>query len=160
MLDLWVGLFVALGFAALVFLAVKVGSSSNVSRGSTYSVKADFDNIGGLKERAAVRSAGVLVGRVGRIRLDSRTYRAVVRLDINEKYKFPADTGASILTSGLLGEQYIGLDPGGDAEILKDGDILQVTQSAMVLEKLITQFMFKAGEAMTPAPAPAPAPAH
>ncbi|MCL2876070.1 MAG: outer membrane lipid asymmetry maintenance protein MlaD [Betaproteobacteria bacterium] len=155
-LDLWVGLFVALGFAALVFLAVKVGSYSDVSRGSTYSVKAAFDNIGNLKVRAPVKSAGVVVGRVGSIKLDQEVYRAIVQLDINDTFSFPADTGASILTSGVLGEQYIGLDPGGDEENLKNGDTLQITQSAVVLEKLISQFMFnKAAE--TPAPAAAPA---
>jgi len=150
-LDLWVGLFVALGFTALIFLAVKVGSYST-ARGLTYSVKAPFDNIGNLKVRAPVKSAGVLVGRVGSVKLDQRTYRAVVRLDINDDFKFPADTGASILTSGVLGEQYIGLDPGGDEEVLQNGDTLQITQSAVVLERLISQFMFnKAAE--TPAPA-------
>ena len=154
-LDLWVGVFVALGIAALVFLAVKVGSYADVSRGSTYSVNAVFNDIGGLKVRAPVKSAGVLVGRVGKIKLDQKSFRAVVRLDLNSKFnKFPADTGASILTSGLLGEQFIGLDPGGDEEILKEGDTLQFTQSAVVLEKLIGQFMFnKAAE--TPPPAPA-----
>jgi len=158
-LDLWVGIFVALGMAALVFLAVKVGSYSDVSRkGASYSVKAVFDNIGGLKVRAPVKSAGVLVGRVGSIKLDRRNFRAVVRLDINSRYsEFPADTTASILTSGLLGEQYIGLDAGGDEEILKDGDMLQFTQSAVVLERLIGQFMFnKAAETPSPSPAPAP----
>ena len=149
-LDLWVGLFVALGFGALIFLAVKVGSYST-ARGSTYSVKASFDNIGNLKVRAPVKSAGVVVGRVGSIKLDQRAYRAVVRLDINDNFKFPADTGASILTSGVLGEQYIGLDPGGDEEILQHRDTLQITQSAVVLERLISQFMFnKAAETSAP----------
>ena len=154
-LDLWVGIFVALGIAALVFLAVKVGSYSDVSKkGSIYSVKAVFDNIGGLKVRAPVKSAGVLVGRVGSIKLDRQNFRAVVRLDINGRYsEFPADTTASILTSGLLGEQYVGLDAGGDEEVLRDGDTLQFTQSAVVLEKLIGQFMFnKAAETPTPSP--------
>lgn len=153
-LDLWVGVFVALGFAALVFLAVKVGSYSDMPRSTTYSVQAEFDNIGGLKVRAPVKSAGVLVGRVGSITLDQKKFRAVARLDISEDYQFPTDTTASILTSGLLGEQYIGLDAGGDEEVLKKGDTLQFTQSAVVLEKLIGQFMFnKAAE--TPPPAPA-----
>lgn len=150
-LDLWVGLFVTLGFAALVFLAVKVGSYST-ARGAIYSVNASFDNIGNLKVRAPVKSAGVVVGRVGRIKLDQKAYRAVVRLDINDGFKFPTDTGASVLTSGVLGEQYIGLDPGGDEGLLKQGDTLQITQSAVVLERLISQFMFnKAAE--TPASA-------
>jgi phospholipid/cholesterol/gamma-HCH transport system substrate-binding protein len=150
-LDLWVGLFVALGIAALVFLAVKVGSADVSRRGQTYSVRAVFDDVGGLKVRAPVKSAGVLVGRVGRISLDRKNFRAVVRLDINSKFnKFPADTSASILTSGVLGEQYIGLGAGGDEEVLKDGDTLEFTQSAIVLEKLIGQFLFnKAAE--TPA---------
>jgi phospholipid/cholesterol/gamma-HCH transport system substrate-binding protein len=153
-LDLWVGFFVALGFAALVFLAVKVGSYSDLSGNSTYAVEAAFDNIGGLKARAPVKSAGVVVGRVGGIRFDSHSYRAIVRLDLDGHYEFPVDTSASILTSGLLGEQYIGLDPGADSENLKNGDTLQITQSAVVLEKLIGQFLFnKAAE--TPAPAAA-----
>lgn len=153
-LDLWVGFFVALGFAALVFLAVKVGSYSDLSGNPTYAVEAAFDNIGGLKARAPVKSAGVVVGRVGGIRFDSRSYRAIVRLDLDGHYEFPTDTSAAILTSGLLGEQYIGLDPGADSENLKNGDTLQITQSAVVLEKLIGQFLFnKAAE--TPAPAAA-----
>ncbi|MDR2093764.1 MAG: outer membrane lipid asymmetry maintenance protein MlaD [Azoarcus sp.] len=147
-LDLWVGLFVALGFAALVFLAVKVGSYTDAPGGATYTVEAAFDNIGGLKARAPVKSAGVVVGRVGGIRFDSQSYRAIVRLDLHGGYEFPTDTSASILTSGLLGEQYIGLDPGAESDILKDGDKLQITQSAVVLEKLIGQFLFnKAAEA-------------
>ncbi|MDR1853373.1 MAG: outer membrane lipid asymmetry maintenance protein MlaD [Azoarcus sp.] len=150
-LDLWVGIFVAAGFAALVFLAVKVGSYSG-SSGPTYAVSAEFDNIGGLKVRAPVKSAGVVVGRVGGIGFDEKTFRAVVRLDLDGQFEFPADTSASILTSGLLGEQYIGLDAGGDETNLKDGDKLQITQSAVVLEKLIGQFLFnKAAE--TPATA-------
>jgi phospholipid/cholesterol/gamma-HCH transport system substrate-binding protein len=154
-LDLWVGLFVALGIVALVFLAVKVGSYADVSRGSSYSIKAVFSDIGGLKVRAPVKSAGVLVGRVGNIKLERKSFRAIVRLDINSKFNtFPADTIASILTSGVLGEQYVGLDPGGDEEILRDGDTLplEYTQSAVVLEKLIGQFLFnKAAEPSTPA---------
>jgi phospholipid/cholesterol/gamma-HCH transport system substrate-binding protein len=146
-LDLWVGVFVALGFAALVFLAMKVGGSSELSGASTYAVTAPFDNVGGLKPRAPVKSAGVVVGRVGDIHFDSRNFRAIVRIDLNERYRFPRDTSASILTSGLLGEQYIGLDPGADTETLKNGDMLEITQSAVVLEKLIGQFMFnKAAE--------------
>ncbi|MDR0701621.1 MAG: outer membrane lipid asymmetry maintenance protein MlaD [Azoarcus sp.] len=149
-LDLWVGLFVALGFAALVFLAVKVGSYTDAPGGATYTVEAAFDNIGGLKTRAPVKSAGVVVGRVGGIHFDSQSYRAIVRLDLQRRYEFPVDTSASILTSGLLGEQYIGLDPGADSEILEDGDKLQITQSAVVLEKLIGQFLFnKAAETPT-----------
>jgi phospholipid/cholesterol/gamma-HCH transport system substrate-binding protein len=146
-LDLWVGLFVVLGFVALVFLAVKVGSYAQISRGESYTVKAAFDNLGGLKARAPVKSAGVLVGRVRSIRFDTQNFRAIVKLDIDDRYEFPKDTSASILTSGLLGEQYIGLDAGGDVEMLQDGDTLQITQSAVVLEKLIGQFLFnKAAE--------------
>ncbi len=141
-LDLWVGLFVALGFAALVFLAMKVGNFSGLEGSTVYSVQAPFDNIGGLKVRAPVKSAGVLVGRVGEIRFDPQSYRAMVRVDIDRRYPFPRDTSAMILTSGLLGEQYVGLDAGADAEMLRDGDTVQLTQSAVVLEKLIGQFLF------------------
>lgn len=149
-LDLWVGFFVVLGFAALVFLAMKVGSFTGLNGATLYSVEAPFDNIGGLKVRAPVKSAGVLVGRVADIRFDPERYRAVVRLDLDARYEFPRDTIATILTSGLLGEQYVGLEPGADVEALKTGDMIQITQSAVVLEKLIGQFMFnKAAE--TPA---------
>ncbi|MDO9598110.1 MAG: outer membrane lipid asymmetry maintenance protein MlaD [Azoarcus sp.] len=149
-LDLWVGFFVVLGFAALVFLAMKVGSFTGLNGATLYSVEAPFDNIGGLKVRAPVKSAGVLVGRVADIRFDAERYRAVVRLDLDSRYEFPRDTIASILTSGLLGEQYVGIEAGADAEVLKAGDMIQITQSAVVLERLIGQFMFnKAAE--TPA---------
>lgn len=149
-LDLWVGFFVVLGFAALVFLAMKVGSFTGLNGAALYSVEAPFDNIGGLKVRAPVKSAGVLVGRVADIRFDAQSYRAVVRLDLDTRYEFPRDTIATILTSGLLGEQYVGLEPGADSDMLKSGDAIQITQSAVVLEKLIGQFMFnKAAE--TPA---------
>lgn len=149
-LDLWVGFFVVLGFAALVFLAMKVGSFTGLNGAALYSVEAPFDNIGGLKVRAPVKSAGVLVGRVADIRFDAQSYRAVVRLDLDTRYEFPRDTIATILTSGLLGEQYVGLEPGADIDMLKSGDAIQITQSAVVLEKLIGQFMFnKAAE--TPA---------
>lgn len=149
-LDLWVGIFVALGCAALIFLAMKVGNFTGLNGAQLYSVEAPFDNIGGLKVRAPVKSAGVLVGRVADIRFDAQTYRAVVRLDLDTRYAFPRDTIATILTSGLLGEQYVGLEPGADVDELKQGDRIQITQSAVVLEKLIGQFMFnKAAE--TPA---------
>lgn len=149
-LDLWVGFFVVLGFAALVFLAMKVGSFTGLNGAALYSVEAPFDNIGGLKVRAPVKSAGVLVGRVVDIRFDAQRYRAVVRFDLDTRYEFPRDTIATILTSGLLGEQYVGLEPGADIDMLKNGDAIQITQSAVVLEKLIGQFMFnKAAE--TPA---------
>ena len=141
-LDLWVGIFVAIGFAALAFLAVKVGNFSGLNTSETYRIEAAFDNIGGLKVRAPVKSAGVLIGRVQAIRFDSDSYRALVQMEIDKRFEFPADSSASILTSGLLGEQYIGLDAGADIEPLKDGDRVLLTQSAVVLEKLIGQFLF------------------
>jgi phospholipid/cholesterol/gamma-HCH transport system substrate-binding protein len=141
-LDLWVGVFVAIGVGAIIFLALKVGNL--VSWGSTpgYRLEARFDNIGGLKLRAPVKSAGVVVGRVERIKLDPATYMAVVTLKIDQGYEFTTDTIASILTSGLLGEVYIGLDAGGDTKMLGDGAKLTKTQSAVILEKLIGQFLF------------------
>ncbi len=146
-LDLWVGFFVALGLGALLFLALKVGNLSSASSGETYAIQAKFDNIGGLKVRAAVKSAGVVVGRVSDIKFDPEAYLAVVTLKLDERYKFPRDTFATINTSGLLGEQYIGFEVGGDTEMLKPGDNIKKTQSAVVLEKLISQFMFnKAAE--------------
>ncbi len=141
-LDLWVGLFVAIGLASLLFLALKVGNLSGSSMGPTYLLEAKFDNIGGLKIRAPVKSAGVVVGRVSDIRFDPQSYSAVVDMQISDRYQFPRDTFASVLTSGLLGEQYIGFDPGGDTAMLKPGDTVKKTQSAVVLEKLISQFMF------------------
>jgi phospholipid/cholesterol/gamma-HCH transport system substrate-binding protein len=146
--DLLVGLFVLLGFAALVFLALRAGNmSSAVGLGPTYAATAQFDNIGGLKPRAAVRSAGVVVGRVQSIRFDDQSYRANVVVALDQRYRFPKDSSAKILTSGLLGEQYIGLEPGGDAEMLGNGDTITLTQSAVVLENLIGQFLYgKASE--------------
>ena len=141
-LDLWVGIFVAIGFAALAFLAFKVANFSALNASETYRIEAAFDNIGGLKARAPVKSAGVLIGRVQAIRFDSDSYRALVQMEIDKRFEFPADSSASILTSGLLGEQYIGLDAGADIEPLKDGDRVLLTQSAVVLEKLIGQFLF------------------
>lgn len=146
-LDLWVGLFVLLGAAALFFLAMKAGNMSSLSFQQTYPVITKFDNIGGLKPRAPVKSAGVVVGRVGDIRFDDKSFRAVVTLDLQSNYKFPKDTSAKILTAGLLGEQYIGLEPGGDTKDLAAGDQISMTQSAIVLENLISQFLFsKAAE--------------
>ncbi len=146
--DLLVGLFVLLGFAALVFLALRAGNmSSAVGLGPTYEATAQFDNIGGLKPRAAVRSAGVVVGRVQSIRFDDQSYRASVVLSLDQRYRFPKDSSAKILTSGLLGEQYIGLEPGGDTEMLGNGGAITLTQSAVVLENLIGQFLYgKASE--------------
>ena len=147
LLDLWVGFFVILGFAGLLFLALRVGNVSSANFAETYRLTAKFDNIGGLKVRGPVKSAGVVVGRVAEIRLDPGSYEAQVTLTIDSRYRFPKDTFASILTAGLLGEQYIGLDAGGDEKMLKDGDVVGKTQSAVVLEKLISQFMFnKASE--------------
>lgn len=146
-LDLWVGLFVLLGALALMFLALKAGNMSSISYEKTYSVESRFDNIGGLKPRAPVKSAGVVVGRVGDIRFDDKTFQAIVTLNLEARYKFPKDSSAKILTSGLLGEQYIGLDAGGDPDNLGSGDKIIMTQSAMVLENLISQFLYnKAAE--------------
>ena len=146
-LDLWVGFFVAAGLGALLFLALKVGNMAAASAGDTYAIQAKFDNIGGLKVRGAIKSAGVVVGRVGEIRFDADNYVAVVTMNIDARYKFPRDTFATINTSGLLGEQYIGFEVGGDTAMLKPGDTIKKTQSAVVLEKLISQFMFnKAAE--------------
>jgi phospholipid/cholesterol/gamma-HCH transport system substrate-binding protein len=147
-LDLWVGIFVLLGAAALFFLAMKAGNMSSLSFAKTYPILTTFDNIGGLKPRAPVKSAGVVVGRVGDIRFDDKSYRAVVTLDIENNYKFPKDSSAKILTSGLLGEQYIGLEAGGDTNNLAAGDRITMTQSAIVLENLIGQFLYsRAAEA-------------
>ena len=146
-IDLWVGIFVALGLGAIVFLSLKVGNLASFKTDEGYHLDARFDNIGGLKVRAPVKSAGVVVGRVERIRLDPKTYEAIATLRIEPTYQFTKDTIASILTSGLLGEQYLGLEPGGDTATLKDGDLIAKTQSAVVLEKLLGQFMFgKAAE--------------
>ena len=141
--DLWVGIFVALGMVAILFLALRVGNLATFSADEGYRIEARFDNIGGLKVRAPVKSAGVVVGRVESIRLDHDTYQAVASLRIGTKYAFSRDTIATILTSGLLGEVYVGLEVGGDPTPLKDGDRIRITQSAVVLEKLISQFLFE-----------------
>ena len=141
-IDLWVGIFVAIGLAAIVFLALKVGNLTSLDSVPSYRLEARFDNIGGLKMRAPVKAAGVVVGRVDRIRLDPKTYEAVVALKIDNGYQFTKDTIASILTSGLLGVVYIGLDAGGDPKMLSNGGVIAKTQSAVVLEKLIGQFLF------------------
>ena len=146
-LDLWVGIFAVVGIGAMLFLSLKVANLASFSTADAYQVKAKFDNIGGLKVRAPVKSAGVVVGRVGEIRFDNETFEAVVTLNVDGRYQFPKDTSAKILTSGLLGEQYIGLAPGGDSVNLKSGDTLKLTQSAVVLENLIGQFLYnKAAE--------------
>lgn len=140
--DFWVGLFVLLGILALVFLALRAGNLSSFSFASNYQVQGYFDNLGGLKVRAPVKSSGVVVGRVASISFDNQRYQALVTLDIESKYEFPADSSASILTSGLLGEQYIGLTPGGDDKMLENGNTIQFTQSAVVLEELISKFLY------------------
>jgi phospholipid/cholesterol/gamma-HCH transport system substrate-binding protein len=140
--TIWVGLFLVLGILGLLFLALKASNLLSMTTGQTYSVTALFDDIGGLKPRAAVRSAGVLVGRVREIGFDDTRYQAVVVLDLDRGVQFPKDSSAQILTSGLLGEKYIGLQPGAEAEMLKDKDRIQMTQSAVVLENLISQFLY------------------
>jgi phospholipid/cholesterol/gamma-HCH transport system substrate-binding protein len=146
-IDLWVGIFVALGLGAILFLSLKVGNLVTTGAREGYHVDATFDNIGGLKLRAPVKAAGVVVGRVEGIRLDPKTYEAVVSLAIEPQYQFTQDTIASILTSGLLGEVYVGLDAGGDAKMIADGGRIAKTQSAVVLEKLIGQFLFDKAQA-------------
>ncbi len=141
-IDVWVGLFVLLGAAAVLFLALQAGNMSSLSFAETYAVTGKFDNIGGLKPQAPVKSAGVVVGRVGDISFDDKTYQAMVRLDLDPNYKFPKDSSLKILTAGLLGEQYIGIEPGGDTKNLVDGDRINRTQSATVLEDLINQFIY------------------
>jgi phospholipid/cholesterol/gamma-HCH transport system substrate-binding protein len=150
-LDLWVGIFVVAGVAALAMLAMKVGNLGTYNMSETYQVHAYFTNVGGLKPKASIKSAGVLVGRVTDITLDTQRYEANVVMSLDKRYQFPKDTFADILTSGLLGEQYIGLVPGGDSEMLKNGDQIKMTQSAVVLENLISKFMFnKASEPASP----------
>lgn len=149
-IDLWVGVFVALGVASLLGLAMKVGNLTSSKIGDTYTVSAAFENIGGLKPNAPVKSAGVVIGRVADIRFDSKTYEALVNIKIDKRYEFPKDTFANIYTAGLLGEQYIGLEAGGDDAILKNGDKITQTQDAVVLEKMISQFLYnKASETKT-----------
>lgn len=145
-LDLWVGAFVVAGMAALVVLALKVGNLSTYNVSESYLLQAHFTNVGGLKPTASVRSAGVLVGRVTGIVLDTERYEARVTMSIDKRYQFPKDTFANILTSGLLGEQYIGLMPGGDEEMLKEGEEFKKTQSAVVLEDLIGKFMVNSAD--------------
>jgi phospholipid/cholesterol/gamma-HCH transport system substrate-binding protein len=146
-IDLWVGIFVVAGIGALLFLALKVGNLATFSSSQSYQVQAKFANIGGLKVRAPVKSAGVVVGRIADIRFDNDSYEALVSMNIDQHYAFPRDTTAKILTSGILGEQYVGLEAGGDSKMLEAGSTLRLTQSAVVLENLISQFLFnKAAE--------------
>ena len=141
-INVLVGLFVLLGLLELLFLALKVSNLTSMAGGPTYSVVAYFDDIGGLKPRAAVRGAGVVVGRVSSIDFDDQRYQARVLLEIDSGVEFPKDTSAQILTSGLLGEKYIGLSPGADPQPLKNNDRITMTQSAVVLENIISQFLF------------------
>ena len=145
--DVWVGLFVLIGGEAILFLALQSANLLNLSFQSTYQVSGQFDNIGGLKRQAAVRSAGVVVGRVESITFDDKSYRARVTLALENRYVFPKDSSLKILTSGLLGEQYIGIEAGADEKNLAAGDTVTSTQSAVVLENLISQFLYsKAAE--------------
>lgn len=140
--DFWVGLFVLIGGAAILFLALQSANLLQISFEPTYRVTARFDNAGGLKTGAAVRSAGVVVGRVETIGFNDKTFQASVGLTLQKRYAFPRDSSMKILTSGLLGEQYVGIEPGGDPENLADGALVTQTQSALVLENLIGQFLF------------------
>ena len=145
--DVWVGLFVMAGAAAVLFLALKAGNLLSLNFDDTYSVVARFDNIGGLKPRAAVKSAGVVIGRVESITFDDKTFQASVAMQLQQRFSFPKDSSAKILTAGLLGEQYVGIEPGGDEKNLAPGSVITQTQSAVVLENLISQFLYnKASE--------------
>ena len=146
-IEILVGLFVLLGMLGLLFLALKAANLGSVGGGDTYTIQARFDNIGGLKPRAPVRTAGVVVGRVKSIGLDPKSYQGVVTLELDRGYQFPKDTAAKILTAGLLGDQYIGLEPGGDDKNLAAGETVAQTQSAVVLENLIGQFLTGRAEA-------------
>ena len=159
-IEIMVGLFVVLGAAAVLFLALKAANLGSFSSGDTYTLMARFDNIGGLKARAPVRSAGVTIGRVASITLDAKTYQGLVRMELQRDVQFPSDSSARILTSGLLGDQYVGLEPGAEEKLFVAGDTIKQTQSAVVLESLISQFLFsKAADAGSTTPAAVPAPA-
>ncbi len=148
--DLWVGLFVLIGAVAILFLALQSANLLSLNFQTTYSVNAKFDNVGGLKPKAAVRSAGVVVGRVEKIVFDDKSFQAFVTLAMESRYVFPKDSSLKILTSGLLGEQYLGLEPGPDDKTLVAGDTISNTQSAVVLENLISQFLYsKAADSST-----------
>ena len=153
--DVWVGLFVMVGLLAILFLAMKAANLLNLSFQPEYRVVARFDNVGGLKPRAAVKSAGVVVGRVESIVLDDKQFQARVTLTLESRYAFPKDSSLKILTSGLLGEQYVGIEPGADAANLSGGETITATQSAVVLENLIGQFLYsKAADASNPGTTP------
>ncbi len=150
--DVWVGLFVLIGTAAILFLALQSANLLNLSFEKTYRVTAKFDNAGGLKPKAAVKSAGVVVGRIEAINFDDKSYQANVVLALESRYAFPKDSSLKVLTSGLLGEQYVGIEPGGDEKNLAQGDVIKQTQSAVVLENLIGQFLYsKAADASSAA---------
>jgi phospholipid/cholesterol/gamma-HCH transport system substrate-binding protein len=149
--DVWVGLFVLVGAAAILFLALQSANLLSLSLQPTYRVTAKFDNIGGLKRQAAVKSAGVVVGRVESITFDDKSFQARVILALENRYAFPKDSSLKILTSGLLGEQYIGVEAGADEKVLAPGDTITSTQSAVVLENLIGQFLYnKAADGASP----------
>ncbi|MCG2591298.1 outer membrane lipid asymmetry maintenance protein MlaD [Ramlibacter sp. XY19] len=152
--DVWVGLFVLIGAAALVFLALQSANLLSLSFAPTYRVSARFDNIGGLKPKAAIKSAGVVVGRVEGISFDDKTFQARVDMAMDKRYQFPKDSSLKILTSGLLGEQYVGIEAGADDKLLAAGDTITTTQSAVVLENLIGQFLYnKAADGPSGTPA-------
>ena len=154
--DVWVGLFVLVGAVAILFLALQSANLLSLSFQSTYRVVAKFDNVGGLKPKAAVRSAGVVVGRVEKIVFDDKSFQARVTLALESRYAFPKDSSLKILTSGLLGEQYLGIEAGADAKNLAADDTIGNTQSAVVLESLISQFLYnKAADSSAPEPAKA-----
>jgi phospholipid/cholesterol/gamma-HCH transport system substrate-binding protein len=154
--DLWVGLFVVIGAAALLFLALKAGNLLSLSFEPVYRISARFDNIGGLKARAAVKSAGVVVGRVTRISFDDKSFQATVEMEMEQRFAFPKDSSVKILTAGLLGEQYLGIEPGASDKTLLAGDVVTQTQSAVVLETLISQFLFNQAADASNAPAGKP----
>ena len=146
MVEIWVGLFVAAGLAALLMLSLQVSNLSSATGDDGYIIKGRFDNIGGLKVRSAVEMGGVLIGRVSSIDLDPVTFEAVVSMNMEPRFNhLPEDSSASIFTAGLLGEQYVGIEPGGAEAVLKNGDTLLLTQSALVLEQLVGQFLFSQG---------------
>ena len=148
--DVWVGLFVLIGAVAILFLALQSANLLSLSFQKSYTLSAKFDNIGGLKPKAAVRSAGVVVGRVEKIAFDDKSFQARVTLAMENRYAFPKDSSLKILTSGLLGEQSLGMEPGADEKMLADGDTVSSTQSAMVLESMISQFLYsKAADGST-----------
>ena len=141
--DVLVGLFIASGIVALFFMALQISNLSGFSKEETYTISAHFENLGGLKVKSPVSIAGVRIGRVTNIFVDKESYEAVVEMDIKTQYRLPDDTSASIFTAGLLGEQYIGLDPGGSEDMIEPDGVIDITQSAIVLEEMIGQFLFK-----------------